>query len=518
MSLHLSKSAIRRKSMQVSALIFLSRVLGITREALSVRFFGVGALSDAFIVAFRIPNFFRHIFAEGALSASFVPVMVKTVKDDNRHEANGLMTLSFLFFEGIVLALYALVLWKTELVVRILAPGFSPEQMTYAIPFLQILFSFIVFCSSTALLAGALQAVNNFAVPAFGAPFLNMFWIATLCLCLYYRLSPVYLCLGIIVGAVAQFLMHLYSYFKHGFTFGAIDHGSKAAFKSVLAKFLPCLFGVSIFELNLVISGMIASYLPKGSVSLLHYGARFLSIPLGILAIPLSSVLLPHFSRLALYAPRRLNFYLLEAAKMVTWAIMPAMTFLMLVSNKLFEMMLAGKATPEQISEGGMILMLYLLGLLFLCLNKILLSMLYALKDTKSTTIAAAGSATINIIGDLIGGYFFGTYGIAFANSLAALTMTVQLLYFLDRKHSISFYATRYLRFLSKYAIHFLGVAAVFYVFFSFFLSFLHNQRMIWVMSGVYFWVVAGAFGAMALAFLFSTRRRAGVDVYFLRK
>ena len=248
MSLQLSKKSIRTKSLQVAFLILISRVLGITREFLSAKFFGIGALSDAFIVAFRIPNFFRHIFAEGALSASFVPVIVKTVKEDKRAEANGLMSLAFLFFEGLLLLIYALVLWKTEFVVRLLAPGFSAEQLGYAIPFLRILFGFILFVSSSALLAGSLQAVNNFFIPALATPLLNVVWISTLLLCLHYQLPHIYLCVGIMVGSVVQFILHLVAYFRLKFIFGKIDAGSIKAFKSVMSKFVPCLFGVSIFE------------------------------------------------------------------------------------------------------------------------------------------------------------------------------------------------------------------------------------------------------------------------------
>src|SRR3989304_7745755 len=156
MNHHLSKKSILKKTAQVSLLTFLSRMLGIVREFLFVQFLGVGAVSDAFIAAFKLPNFFRHIFAEGALSASFVPAIVKTVREGNREEANGLITISFLFFEGLVLLLYGFILLKTEWVFYLLAPGFSAEQLAYAVPFLRILFSFLFFISSSALLAGAL--------------------------------------------------------------------------------------------------------------------------------------------------------------------------------------------------------------------------------------------------------------------------------------------------------------------------------------------------------------------------
>ena len=106
MNLHLNKKSIIKKTMQVGGLTFLSRLLAVLREVLQINFFGVGSLSDAFIIAFRVPNFFRHVFAEGALSASFVPSMVKTVKEGRRDVTNGLMSLAFLVFQGIILIMY----------------------------------------------------------------------------------------------------------------------------------------------------------------------------------------------------------------------------------------------------------------------------------------------------------------------------------------------------------------------------------------------------------------------------
>lgn len=500
-------------------LTFLSRMLGITREFLMVRYFGAGAVFDAFIAAFKLPNFFRHIFAEGALSASFVPAIVKTVKQGNKEEANGLMSISFLFFEGLVLLLYGLVLFKTEWLLLLVAPGFSAEQVSYTIPFLRILFSFLFFISSSALLAGALNSVNHFFVPAFATPLWNMVYIVTLLICLAYKLPYTYLCVGIIVGAAIQFLAHLIVFFRLGFRFGPIDAGVIASFRSVLAKFLPCLFGVSIAELNLFISLSIASYLPKGSISLLHLGSRFAFIPLGMFAVALSSVMLPHFSRLVLYAPKRLNFYLLEVAKFVTWVIMPTMFFIMFCSRELFVFLLGAKATPELVHQGGIILTMYTSGLLFLCVNKILLSMFYALKDTTSTAIASASCAAINIVGDIVGIRLFGAYGIGIANTIAAGVMTVLCFFFLYKQHDLKFYLGSYIAFAVRYAAQLAVVAGLFLG------LFIGAQKLagvygmsVFFVQGFGFWLIACPLAAGCMYLLFCTRRFCGIDVYFLKR
>jgi putative peptidoglycan lipid II flippase len=519
MSLQLSKRSILKKTMQVSILTFLSRMLGLVREFLMVRYFGVGAVSDAFIAAFRIPNFFRHIFAEGALSASFVPVIVKTVKENNKREAGGLMTLSFLFFEGIILLMYGFVLWKADWVIRVVAPGFSAEQVYYAVPFLQILFSFLLLISSCALLGGALHSVNHFFVPALGTPLWNVIFIATLLLCLHFGLSPMYLCAGVIFGAFVQFLMHLGMYFAQGFTFNPIDPGAKAAFKSVLTKFLPCLFGVSIFELNLFVSGSLASFLPKGSVSLLYYGSRFMNIPLGMFAIALSSVLLPHFSRLVLFAPKRLSFYLLEVTKLVSWLILPATVLLIFTSESLFGFLLSGKATPEQVHEGGIILTLYLIGLGFLCLNKILLSMFYAMKDTWSATMASGLCAGVNILCDLVGMYFWGAFGIAFANSFSAIVMTLTLLILLHRTHRITFHLGAYAHFLWRYVVQLVLGLTVFYGLLQSLHPWIAALDCWWLPTGSFlYWGIFTALAGVTLGMLFATKKLFRVNIYFLNK
>ena len=448
----LTKKSILTKTLQVSGLTFLSRLIAIFREFLQVSFFGLTALSDAFIVAFRIPNFFRHIFAEGALNASFVPVFVTMLKSEKKEHASGLMTLSFLFFQGILLALYAVVFLKTEWVMKLLAPGFSGDQSVYAVIFLRILFPFIFLVSSCALLGGALNAVNNFSIPAFGPALWNIFYVMSLGLCLYFKLSPVYLCFGVIVAGVAQVAINFYAYFKSDFTFGAITPGSIAAFRAVLSKFFPYLLGVSVVEINLFVGGIVASYLPQGSISILHYGGRFMNIPLGVFAVAFASVMLPQFSRLALYAPKRMGFYVLEVAKFVSWVIIPTALVGMLIAPYLFQgLFYSKKVAPELMSQAVWVLVIYLSGLLFFCLNKLFLSMFYALKDPRSTAIVSSVGALVNVVGDIVGVYFFGIYGIAGAAALSGFVMTVLCLVMLKKRHAFSFYGGMYFNFLVRY-------------------------------------------------------------------
>ena len=149
----LSKQSILKKTVQVGGNTLVSRFLGLTREILLMRFLGVGVVADAFTAAFLIPNSLRKIFAEGALTAAFVPTFIKVHQKEGREKADALMSLAFLAFEGSVLLLCAIVMWKAEVAISIVAPGFSQEQVAATIPCLRILMPFIFFISSSALLS-----------------------------------------------------------------------------------------------------------------------------------------------------------------------------------------------------------------------------------------------------------------------------------------------------------------------------------------------------------------------------
>jgi putative peptidoglycan lipid II flippase len=520
MNHHLNKQAILKHTMRVGFLTFLSRIFGLIRDILIARFFGVGAIADAFFTAIRIPNFFRSIFGEGAMSASFVPAFVKTVKDDNKEVTHGLMSISFLFFEGIVLLLYILVLLKTNWVITCIAPGFSQEQVDYAVPFLRILFPFLLFISSSALLSGALQSVNHFFTPALGPVLWNTVYIFSLALALRFQLSPKVVCYGCLMGGLVQALANLYIYFKYNFNFGTITSNVIPVFKNVLGKFLPCLFGVSIVELNLFIGTIVASFLPKGSISLLYYGSRFMNIPLGVFAVALSSILLPHFSRLVLYAPRRLNFYILEVVKLVSWVIIPFTLLFMFTSRQLFATILFSKhGSLEHIEQAGWILVLYLSGLLFFCLNKILLSVFYSLKDTKTTTIVTMISALVNLFGDIIGMTIWGAYGIAGSAAVSGVTLTLLCFLFLKRRHQVRFYSGNYFNFLGRYCVQILIAGVLFIVSYFTIMSYLSTSAWYNFFAHRFgYWGIICPLAGLVFALLFLTRDLFGVNLYFLNK
>jgi len=520
MNLQMGKKDILKKTAQAGSATFISRMLGITREFLFARFLGVGAISDAFLTAFKVPSFLRKIFAEGALSAASVPIFVKKVKEENKKGANSLMTTSFLFFEGLVFILCLLVFFYTEKVIKIVAPGFSQEQISHAIPFLQILFPMIFFISSAALLASALQAVNHFFIPAFAPALLNIAIVSALIVCLKYNLQPYWLCVGVLFGGSLVFLSHLVVYLKLNFSFGAFSWSEYHDFKSILKKFLFCLLGIGIVEINLFIDMIIGSFLPKGSVTLIHYGGRFMSIPLGIFAVSFSNVLLSQFSRVVLYAPSRLKFYLLEITKFVVLMVVPAALFLFFVSEEIFSIIMFGKKVgPEKIFIAKWILIIYCVGLVFFCLNKILLNIFYSMKDTFTPTLALAISTVVNFIGNVIGIYFWGVYGIPGSTVVSGIALTFLCFWFLRTKYNIFFYTGNFFNFLGRFFVQILIASTFFVIGYFSFLRFVKNFGLDLFFSEQWgFWILVFALASLVALFVFFSRKLFGLRVYFLSR
>lgn len=515
MSYNLSKKALVKKTALISSLTFLSRIAGIVREMLLARCLGIGVLSDAFITAFKIPNFFRHVFAEGALSASFVPQIVGSLKDDKKADAQGLMTLAFLFFEGIVLSLYMIVLLWTEPVARFIAPGFNEAQLAHTVPLLRIMFLFLFFVSSSALLAGALQAVNHFFAPAFGPLLWNCLYVVAIQFVIFYALPVEFLALGVIAGGAALLLLHYYCFKREGFCFSWPTAGSWELFRAVLKSFMPCLVGVSILELNLFIGGYVATYLPPGSATILYYGQRFLNIPIGVFAVAIASTLLAHFSRIVTHAPSRFTFYLLESAKLVTWVMVPVAVVLVAIAPEFFGFMLATKKVASgQIALVSNVFGVYVAGLLFLCLNKIFLSMLYALKNTRATTICSSLAACVNILGDVCAVFYCNSlYGIALANGLSAAFMTGCLLYTLVHYYSIKIAWFEYSSFLVRYSVQ------VMLLFLPIFMAKKWLVTQIpFVATGCSFWVFFMTASVIGVWILWVTRKIFGIRLYFFHR
>ncbi len=539
----------RKKMIQVSGSTFISRILGMLREVVMARYFGEpGAISDAFFTAFKIPNSLRKMFAEGALSASFVPTFVTLEKEGKREETNGLMSLSFLIIEGGLLLLCLFMFWKAAWVIRIIVPGwYTPTEtchltgidcfdgvfgvffgpaiaappVEYAITYLRILTSFILFLSSGALLACALQAVGHFFIPAFAPVLLNIVFIGALLICGYFGLPPTILCYFLIFGGFLQFFLHLVVYYRFNFGFGSINRAAWQNFRHVLQKFLPCFLSMSIMEIFFFVDTSLASFLSEGSVTLIYYANRFMGIPLGVFAVALSTVLLPYFASIGKQEPKKLSFYATEAAKLVLWVTLPATILMCFFSEKIFvTMFLSRKFTMAYAIASAEILRAFLYGLFFFSLNKILLNLYYALHETKVPLYVTVAAGIINFITSY---YIFmplyGAYGIAFATSLSGAIQTLLFAWLLWARFDVSIDSKEFMQFTFRYTLQVIAALCVFllvYFAMQFGIAQLPGNVPHLLMDTILFWFWSIPLMGLMFLGLYVTRKQCAINTYFL--
>lgn len=438
----------------VSGSTLVSRLLGVARELLWSRYLGVGILSDAFFTAYKIPNSLRKVFAEGALSAAFIPTIVQTVRLKGRDSVGELMAIAFLIFEGFVLIATSFAMYYADTIIHLIAGGFSETQIHIATPWLQILMPFIFFISSSALLAGALQSVNHFFVPAFSPALLNVFFIGGTIFCMAFQLPITYLCWFILGGGALQLLWHIATYIQLGFTWGPITLQGVKQFKSTLIKFILCLPATGVEELNLLINTSFASYLPVGSISLINYANRFAHLPQGVFGHAISTILLPHFSKISSYAPKRLSFYLLESAKLIVWFMLPVTIFMSLFASKIFiTIYLSDKFTLSQAYQAGLILQIYLLGLICIALNKIMRIMFYSQHNTWVPTVISIASVGINYLANTYLATPLQAPGLALATLLSTITQSILFVFFLKTQFNLTLYCGQLMYFVARYIL-----------------------------------------------------------------
>ncbi|MDR3646350.1 MAG: murein biosynthesis integral membrane protein MurJ [Candidatus Babeliales bacterium] len=518
----LSKKSIIKKTLQVGGSTLISRALGFIRVSLLARYLPFGVVSDAFLTAFKIPNSLRKIFAEGALSAAFIPTIVTIVKTDNKQEANSLISLAFLIFEGFLLVFCILVFSFSDFIVSVTTPGFSPEQIALTAPLLKILIFFILFLSSSALLTGSLQSVSHFFVPAFAPVLLNVVFITALILGLVYNLPITFLCYAILFGGFLQFLLHIFMYFKLGFSFGKIDKQAWVNFKKVMLIFLPIFFSMSIMEINFFIDENLASYLPSGSISLIDYAWRFMGIPLGVFATALSTILLPHFANIRKHAPSRLSYYLLESTKLVIWVIVPATILMSFFADKIFMTLFMSKSFPiARMPEAQSIFIIFLSGLLFFSLNKILLNIYYSLSDSKIPMLVSIFATIMNYTLSKLLMPYFNASGVACATTISlGFLQTFFFFLFLFKKYKFTIYPKYLFTFIYRYLIQLICTLTLFfasyYLLFNLIQVYLPATLSNFFIDKIGFWFWVGPLCGLVFLFLYFTKKLFGVKLYFL--
>jgi len=405
----------------------VSRVSGLVRDILFASLIGAGAsaAADAFYVAFRIPNFLRRIFGEGAFSQAFVPVLAeyraKGSQDETRQFVNFLLGVFALAL--FVITLIGVV--AAPILVTVLAPGYldDPEKFDLTVTMLRIVFPYLFFISLVALAAGILNTYGRFGAAAFTPVLLNLSLIAA-ALWLAPRLErPVIgLAWGVFVAGVVQLLFQLPFLRRIGMLprprFGTLHDGVKR----VLRLMLPAIFGVSVAQVNLLVNTLLASFLVTGSVSWLYYADRLMEFPLGVFGIALATVILPSLSEKHATASREEFSHLLDWGLRWVFIIgVPASAALVVLAGPMLATLFHfGAFGAEDVRMSASALVAFAAGLLGFTLVKVLAPGFYARQDTRTPMRIGVAALCTNIALSLLLVFPLAHVGLAAAISIAA--------------------------------------------------------------------------------------------------
>ena len=427
MSLHLLKS-----TATVGGLTMVSRLLGFARDMVFANLFGAGATTDAFFVAFKIPNFMRRLFAEGAFSQAFVPVLSEYKSRRTALEVRLLVahvsgTLGILLLGITLLA----IIGATPLV-TVFAPGFRGDEAKFALTaeMLRITFPYLLLISLTALAGGILNTYGRFAVPAVTPVWLNLSLIGAA-----FYLAPLFepgvmgLAWGVFIAGVVQLLFQFPSLAQLGLLprprWGWHDEGVRRIIKLML----PAIFGSSVAQINLLLDTIIASFLVSGSVSWLYYSDRLVEFPLGVFGIALATVILPSLSqRHAEADPEAFSRTLDWGLRWVFLIGTPAAIGLVLLAAPMLATLFQyGAFAGEDVEMAALSLMAYGVGLLGFMLVKVLAPGFYARQDTRTPVrigiiamVANMGLNLLFVVPMALAGIKGPHAGLALATALAA--------------------------------------------------------------------------------------------------
>ncbi len=400
-------SRLLRSSAVVGALTLISRLLGFVRDLVFAQVFGAGPATDAFFVAFKIPNFLRRLFAEGAFSQAFVPVLSEFKTKRSHVEVRRLIADVSGALGGVLVVVTALAMIASPLLVFLFAPGFAddPAQFDLANGMLRITFPYLLLVSLTALAGGVLNSYGRFAAPALSPVLLNLLLIgAALWGSKLFAVPVTALAWGVFAAGVAQLLFMLPFLARLGLLVRPRWDWSDEAVRRILRLMGPAIFGSSVAQVNLLLNTVIASFLTVGSLSWLYYSDRLVEFPIGVFGVAVGTVILPNLSQRHAEASGE------AFSRTLDWGVQLALTIALPATVGL--VVLAGPLTTSLFQYGefgahdahmaSLSLMTYALGLPAFILVKVLAPGFYARQDTRTPVKVGLISVASNIAFSLL--------------------------------------------------------------------------------------------------------------------
>ncbi|MFW2371874.1 MAG: murein biosynthesis integral membrane protein MurJ [Gammaproteobacteria bacterium] len=391
-----------KSTVVVGMMTFLSRILGLLRDIILAAFFGASGGTDAFFVAFKIPNFMRRLFAEGAFSQAFVPVFSEYKETRSREALKDLINHVAGSLGGLLLIISALGSLAAPLLVMLFAPGFwdEPDRYQLTSEMLRITFPYIFFIALTAFAGGILNSFNQFAVPAFTPVLLNLSLIsAAIWLSPHFQQPVVALAWGVALAGLLQLLFQFPFLLKLGLMPRPSFKRHHEGVSKIIKLMIPAIIGSSVAQINLLFDTIIASFLVAGSVSWLYYSDRLVEFPLGVFGVALATVILPSLSKQhARQSLEQFNKTLDWALRLVFVFALPAALGLLLLSGPMLVTLFNyGQFDLQDAHMARMSLMAYSLGLPAFIFIKVLAPGYYARQDTKTPVRIAIRAMIANM-------------------------------------------------------------------------------------------------------------------------
>lgn len=426
-----AKPSLLRSSALVGSLTMTSRVMGLLRDIVIATTFGAGSSADAFFVAFKVPNFLRRLFAEGAFSQAFVPVLADYKAQGSLAAVQALINRVAGVLGGTLFFITGMAILAAPWVTSLFAPGFigQPEKFQLTADMIRITFPYLLLISMTGFCGAILNSYGRFAVPAFTPVLLNICLIFAALVAAPWFEQPVFaLAWGVFAAGIMQLLFQLPALYRLDLVPRPYWDTKDEGVRRILKLMVPALFGVSVAQINLLLDTVLASFLPTGSVSWLYYSDRLAELPLGVFGIAIATVILPTLS--AHRAAKRVE----DFSGTLDWALrcvlllgVPAAVALVLLAQPILTTLFQyGELSTHDVEMASLSLRAYSIGIVAFMLVKVLAPGFYAHKDTKTPVKIGVVTMCANMVMNLLFVlplmtiWNIGHVGLALATSVAA--------------------------------------------------------------------------------------------------
>lgn len=417
----------------------ISRIFGFIRDMVVARVFGAGMVADAFFVAYRVPGLLRELFAEGSMSAAFIPVFSGYLHEKGREEALKVAKATFTLLIIILIIVTIIGIAAAPWVVTLIAPGFhaSGDKFDLTVHLTQIMFPYLLFVSIAALFMGILNTLGSFVIPGLSSVALSICMISGIYIFAPLFSLPVFgLAIGVFLGGICQFAIQIPSLWKRGMKMGWYFKPSHPGVIQIGKLMVPMILGLSVTQINIFVDSILSSYLDEGSIAYLYYGIRLIHFPLGIFGVAMASAILPTLSASAVrkdYAEVR-NTYSF-AVRLLLFITLPAMVGLIVLRIPIVSVLFQSKAFDYTATIGTAdALLFYAVGLWAFAGTRVTAQVFYSLKDTKTPVKAGAIAVIANVVFSIILMKPLKHGGLALGTSIAAMVNLSFLIYALRKK------------------------------------------------------------------------------------